>query len=404
MKNCPICGLENEDNELFCTGCGQKFEEVIDETTEVSEEISDKTEMISDEAEVISDEAEEIADEVAEIMVPAKEPVKTSVKVTIAAIVAVLVAAIALYMFVPLGFLAKLGMPNSYGYINSVKARNISETEDSKKVKLGKAFDAFFTDGCSWSVEKTENGVDVICETKCTFDTAPNTTATYTVSYDFANRITAETFAAGEATLNAEQTASVLSKIARYSINPDYTSQDLSSSRYNNAEFYYPSGMTVEMFAMLYMQTTLEDFLATSGLPSDMEGTTDMGIAQNMMTLDGYAAMNNVPLEEVLTVNELDASTPGSTTLNEVINNYTVAQYFGVTDENLGEFREQFGFGEEVTLETKFGDIKDKVVKATFDMAKKQEEESSATPAPTPEATEATEAATEEVATAVPQQ
>jgi len=414
MKNCPNCGLENDDNELFCTECGQKLEEAIEETPEVIEEtpIEETTEVAEEipaenTAEVIENNetveiaeeiAEEIVEETAEIVVPAKEPVKTSVKVTIAAIVVALVAAVALYMFVPLGFLSKLGMPNSFGYINSVKNRQITDTVSGESAKLGKAFDAFFTDDCTWSVQKTENGVDVTCETICTFDGSKDAAATYTVTYDFVNNITAETFAAGEAVLDADQTASVLGKIARYLINPDYTSKDLSSSKYNNAEYYYPSGMTVQMFASLYMQTTLADFLEKSGLPADMEGTTDMGIAQNMMTLDGYAAMNNVTLEEVLTVNELDASTPGTTTLNEIINNYTVAEYFGVTEENIGEFREQFGFGEEVTLETKFGDIKNKVVKATYEMYEKEQEEAMATAEPE----EAPEETVTEAPTAVP--
>lgn len=30
MKNCKNCGAEMADDALFCTGCGQKFEEVVE--------------------------------------------------------------------------------------------------------------------------------------------------------------------------------------------------------------------------------------------------------------------------------------------------------------------------------------------------------------------------------------
>ena len=409
MKKCNVCGFENEESAEICDSCGANLNEEVTEVEEVAaeetveetaaEETVDATVEEADEAaeEVTADEqaqeqaeyaeaveGEEVNAEEAPVVEEVKKPMSPAAKKSLLAVIIVLVAAIGFYLFGSLGLMSRIGIVNTGRYIKLVQNRQIQENENAPTVKLGKAFDKFFVNEnnepvSKWSVSKTDGGIEVKCETVCTFEGQENTVATYKVVYDYSNNIASEVFAAADATLNQEQTESVLKKVARYSdpAKTEYTTKELTSSKYNNMNYYFPQGISLEMIASMMYQMSLDEFLAKYYLPEDMEGSTDAAVAEYYFTLQSMAALSETTVEEVRKQLELDESVPETKLYTEIKDEFPLTKY-NINEENIARLREEFGFGEEVTPDTLYKDVKDRIVKFQYDQLEKQQQASEA--------------------------
>jgi len=405
MKKCNLCGFENEETAEICASCGAKLDEevteaaaeeatvveeaeanetTVEEAIEVEEEAGDTQAENADEQMLEVAEGEEIIAEATEEVVAeaVKKPMSPAAKKSLGAVIIVLAAAIAFYLFGSLGLMSRIGIVNTGRYIKLVQNRQIQENENAPSVKLGSAFDKFFVNEnnepvSKWSVSKTDGGIEVKCETVCNFEGQENTVATYKVVYDYSNNIVNETFAAADATLDRAQTESVLKKTARYSdpAKTEYTTKELSSSKYNNMNYYFPQGMDLEMVASMMYQISLDEFLKKFYLPEDMEGSTDTAVAEYYFTLQSLAALSETTVEEIRKQLELDESVPETKLYTEITDEFPLTKY-NITDENIAELREQFGFGEEVTPDTLYKDVKDRIVKFQYDQMEKQQKAS----------------------------
>lgn len=421
MKKCEQCGFENEDTENFCTECGKPLdndenieapseEDVItvdnteeDTAAEVCENESEPSENTESESELPEssgytgfENTGEAETGYIEKAAEPKKPMSPAAKKGICAAAVIIAAAALFYFFGSLGFMSRIGIVNSQRYINKVCNRMISETDDSPSVKLGTAFDTFFAEENNkpkWSVSKTDGGVEVKCETDCNFDGQEKTYAVYKVVYDYSNNITSEAFSAADKTLDGEETASVLKKIARYSdpAKSKFTSKLLSSSKYNNAVYYYPTGMTAENMAQMY-NLSLGDFLEKSKLPADMEGSTDLTVVQLNITLGGIASMSGITFDELKTQMELDDTANENMLLADYIYNKPLSES-GVTAETFDKIKENYGFDDSVTLDTLYRDVMDYVTKKQFDMDEEAKNNDNSESTAEPESTEASETA-----------
>ena len=98
-------------------------------------------------------------------------------------------------------------------------------------------------------------------------------------------------------TLDEDQTLSVLQKTARYSdpAKKDFTTKELSSSKYNNREYYYPYGVTLSNIA----GGNIESFIQTYGMPEDVEGNTDVAVLNGLIKGDIYAKLMGITFDEL---------------------------------------------------------------------------------------------------------
>lgn len=135
-------------------------------------------------------------------------------------------------------------------------------------------------------------------------------------------------------------------------------------NKYNKMGYVDISGKTVQDLAD-QMGVDLAAFLAQYELPADMPADTTesaayynipVKIMAQMFGMD-YATMNEtLHFPETITENSTWGEAEGEVTL----------QYY-VGEENLASFKEQYGFGDEVTLETKWKDVR-----FTVDSAQKE--------------------------------
>ncbi len=409
---------------------------VYEEATDVADDESPETE------EAVSEEVTDAAAAFVDGMdgqegvtpLAERKPVPKGVKIGVLAAVVVIAIAVLFYFFGSLGMLAKVGIINTGRYMGIVQDKMIQETEESPAVRLEDAFDAFFEkepeaqteaeaeetgimnlfnklignsadeSAVSWTAQKTADGVVVKAETVCTFDRKENTVSTYSVKLNFDGSIGSEEFSASDKVLDSEQTLSVLQKIARYSDpeKKDYTTKELSSSKYNNRSFYYPSGLTLEMLA----GDRASEFLTQYGMPEDVEGTTDMTVLEKLIKGEIYAQMYGISFDEIKAQLGLDDTVTPDMTWGEIEGEVLLRNY-GVTEENFEEFKKNNGWNDDVTLDSKFKDVEPQMIKFQLEETKRMQAEQEAAAgnaeaeaAPAEEAVVETEAAPAEEAVA----
>lgn len=158
-------------------------------------------------------------------------------------------------------------------------------------------------------------------------------------------------------------------------------------NKYNKMGYEDISGMTLgEMCEQ--MGADIEEFKTTYELPADMPADTNFNAAYNMMPVKVIAALN---FTDYATLKE-DFQIPDMTTPSEpkgffgkikaifvkekaveitedtpwgVVQGEVILQY-AVGEENLETFKEEYGFGPEITLETKWKEVRPAVEKAAL--------------------------------------
>lgn len=167
------------------------------------------------------------------------------------------------------------------------------------------------------------------------------------------------------------------------------------------------TGEVADMMGMEY-----DEFIQTYNLPSDMPETTFESAASYLIPAGTYAEMNGVDLAELREFFGWDESITEETPIGEALDKTKLSLYVG--EDYLDTFKEQYGFGDEITGDTLWGEVRETVElrqKAEYDAQREAMEEETSddgddaateevTEAPADAATEAT--ATEAAATAVP--
>ncbi len=160
---------------------------------------------------------------------------------------------------------------------------------------------------------------------------------------------------------------------------------DFLGNKYNRMGYLDISGMTLDEMCQ-EIGAGLDEFKEAYGLPEDMPGDTNFNTAYNVMPVKVIAAMNytdfatlkesfKIPdtyVEEEYTIlgkiksvfvkNEkpIDENTPWGIVQGEMTLEYAVGA------ENLEEFKKEFGYGDEITLETKWKEVRPAVEKASL--------------------------------------
>ncbi len=147
------------------------------------------------------------------------------------------------------------------------------------------------------------------------------------------------------------------------------------ANKYNRG-FVNVSGMTIKD---VLNGGELADFLTQYGLPEDMPESTYIEAAEYRIPIGKMAELNGIELDALKSALNLPDTVTAETPLGEAEDDMTLADRIGA--DNMGKFKEYYGFGDEVTAEMKWKDIKDKVNKIDKqknDEAKKQKEDAAA--------------------------
>lgn len=144
------------------------------------------------------------------------------------------------------------------------------------------------------------------------------------------------------------------------------------ANKYNRG-FINVSGMTIKD---VLNGSDKAEFLKEYGMPEDMPENTYIEAVQYRMPLSKMAEMYGMDVEQLKTELSLDASVTGETQIGEIEDNMTLEDRVGA--EQFDQFKTYYGLGDDVTLQTKWKDVKNTVNKAD---KKKNEEKKKSTDA-----------------------
>ncbi len=122
-------------------------------------------------------------------------------------------------------------------------------------------------------------------------------------------------------------------------------------------------GETIEDVAAVY-EMELSQFLKENGLPEDMKGNTYANIAQQLISVEKMAELNGMSVKDFVTAAfGTDMEIEPGETIGDLQNRMSLKILLGDDEEYFAQFKEYYSLGEEVTLDTLFGDIKDIIYK-----------------------------------------
>ena len=168
-------------------------------------------------------------------------------------------------------------------------------------------------------------------------------------------------------------------------------------NKYNHMGYVNITGRTIaDIAAESGME--LSELLEQYGLPADMPGNTQESAAYYSMPVKTIAQMYGMSFEDIKELlgmgEDITEDTPWGVAEGEV----TLEKYIGA--DNLDSFREEYGFGDEVTLETKWKEVRNTVDNKSKQNYEEQnaakEEQADETAAETEETDEAAAEETEE--------
>ena len=152
----------------------------------------------------------------------------------------------------------------------------------------------------------------------------------------------------------------------------------MSFNPYNKLGYVDISGKTIQDIADA-QGITLAEFLEAYQLPSDMPGDTTEANAYYSIPTGVVAEMNGLDFDTIKTMLKLPEGTTYATPWGEAEGGIKLADYIGGADK-VDAFKEQYGFGDEVTAETPWGEIRNAV--DTIELEKRQAEEAAAATEP----------------------
>ena len=132
----------------------------------------------------------------------------------------------------------------------------------------------------------------------------------------------------------------------------------METNKYNKMGYVDISGKTVQ--DLIDQQgITLEEFLETYGLPSDMPADTIEAAAYYTIPVKNIAQMYGMDFESLKEKLQFPDTITEDSTWGEAEGEVTLANYIG--EDNLEEFKSQYGLGDNVTGETKWKEIRNTV-------------------------------------------
>lgn len=132
----------------------------------------------------------------------------------------------------------------------------------------------------------------------------------------------------------------------------------METNKYNKMGYVDISGKTVQ--DLIDQQgITLEEFLETYGLPSDMPADTIESAAYYTIPVKNIAQMYGMDFESLKEKLQFPDTITEDSTWGEAEGEVTLANYIG--EDNLEEFKQQYGLGDNVTGETKWKEIRNTV-------------------------------------------
>lgn len=160
----------------------------------------------------------------------------------------------------------------------------------------------------------------------------------------------------------------------------------ITTNKYNNMGYVDIYGETVQEMAEKQYGMSLEDFLATYELPSDMPGDTNSNAAENMIPTGVVAEETAKYLDQIKSfvginanvsnfelfklISGMPAEVTESTPIGEA-KGMVKLKYVVEDEAQLEEFKKMYGLDDSVTLETEFKEVRTQVDNYT----KKQYEE-----------------------------
>lgn len=172
-------------------------------------------------------------------------------------------------------------------------------------------------------------------------------------------------------------------------------------NKYNRMGYIDVSGKTIAEIAD-ESGYELADFLAEFELPADMPGNTSESAAYYNIPVRKIAQMYGMDFAQMKEMFVFDESITEDTTWGVAEGEITVANYVG--EENLDQFKQQYEFGDEVTGETKWKEIRNILDQKSRDerIAAEKAAAEAETATEAPAEGEATEAPAEGEATEAP--
>ena len=128
-------------------------------------------------------------------------------------------------------------------------------------------------------------------------------------------------------------------------------------NKYNEASYINISNGTLGDVAGVFSMS-VDEFKKKFGLPEDMAEDTNETAAYYSLTLENYAKMIREDIDTVIEhmSSSGDIKLDKSTLLLDAENNQLITNYF--SPMTIDEFKKEYGFGDEVNEDTRYGDIR----------------------------------------------
>ncbi|MDD6736432.1 MAG: copper amine oxidase N-terminal domain-containing protein [Clostridiales bacterium] len=128
-------------------------------------------------------------------------------------------------------------------------------------------------------------------------------------------------------------------------------------NKYNEASYINISNGTLGDVAAVFSMS-VDEFKKEFGLPEDMAEDTNETAAYYSLTLENYAKMIREDIDTVIEhmSSSGDIKLDKSTLLLDAENNQLITNYF--SPMTIDEFKKEYGFGDEVNEDTRYGDIR----------------------------------------------
>lgn len=151
-----------------------------------------------------------------------------------------------------------------------------------------------------------------------------------------------------------------------------YNMDVFETNKYNKMGYVNISGRSLSDIADA-AGVTLEELKQRYELPEDMPGDTDEAAAFYNMPARKIAEMYGMDFAEIKESLQLPDTITETTPWGEAEGEALLKNYVG--EDSIDSFKEEYGFGDDVTGDTKWKDIRNTVDKAMLEERKKQEKE-----------------------------
>lgn len=142
-------------------------------------------------------------------------------------------------------------------------------------------------------------------------------------------------------------------------------------NKYNKMGYVDISGKTIQDIADA-QGITLAEFLEAYKLPADMPGDTIEAAAYYMIPAGVVAEMNGLDFATLKAMLKLPEDATEETPWGDAEGGILLADYIGGADK-VDAFKEQYGFGDEVTAETPWRELRNTVDTMTLEQRKAEE-------------------------------